>query len=62
MSASRLMHEFAELVGRALARRWLTQRGLIPPGEEGPDQAAKNSKKSVRRSSPPESPAERNRS
>src|SRR5207302_2444 len=31
-----LMRQFADLVGRALARRWLRQRGLAPPQDGDP--------------------------
>jgi hypothetical protein len=38
MSHEGLMRQFAALVGGAIARRWLRQRGLIPPleGDRGP--------------------------
>ena len=32
MTTEDLMKEFAELIGRALARRWLAEQGQPPPG------------------------------
>jgi hypothetical protein len=38
MPPEELMRQFAAVVGGALARRWLRQRGLVPPpqGNSGP--------------------------
>ena len=36
MSSDDLMQQFADLVGRALARRWLRKRGLVAPPEGDP--------------------------
>lgn len=36
MSLEELMKQFAELVGRSLARRWLKTRGLASPQGDDP--------------------------
>ena len=37
MPFEELMRQFAVLLGRALARRWLRQRGLLKPSEGNSD-------------------------
>jgi hypothetical protein len=55
MHVEELMNQFAELVGRAMARRWLRQRGVIaPPGDE-PGRQGRGEEEAPRRPSAGES-------
>jgi hypothetical protein len=61
MNVDDLMNQFAELVGRAMARRWLRRCGVIAPPGHGPKRRGRGAAKAPRQPAAGESASDKGR-